>query len=583
MDASEAAVERDAHAFSPSSAMGNLTDQKDDAVRTRDRLQHLLDASRAVVEELDIEKVLRRIAEAAVALVGARYGALGVIAPDGRLERFIHIGIPSEDAAAIGQLPEGHGVLGAVIDAGEAIRLDDLSDDPRSVGFPARHPLMSGFLGVPIRVRDDVFGNLYLTNPAAGSFTAEDQELVSALAATAGIAIENARLFDETLRRQRWSTALAEVTSTLLSGSAPNVLAVVAERIASVVEAELVCLVIASDVPGELVVDTARGVGADAIQGVRLSAEGSLAGVAMSTGQIASIDTVDTDRPVDVIVANGPTIAIPLIVSGEAIGVLSVSRAVGAQRFSLADLEMASEFATQAGVAIELTRARADRERLGLVEERGRIARDLHDHVIQRLFGAGLSLQAIAAASPVFADRIAREVDTIDAAIGEIRTAIFALSRRGNGSTSVRHRLLDVVAEVTPSLMNPPRLAFSGAIDLLVTGTLADDLVAVVREGLTNVVRHAHATTTEVELIVTDDSVSVVIADDGVGIPAALTRSSGTANLATRAAKLGGTFSMASRDGGGTRLAWTAPIDALDGSGINDNARAAKNTVGGSE
>jgi signal transduction histidine kinase len=534
-------------------------------LRTQGRLRHLLEANRVVVEELDIEQVLRRIAEAAVALVDAQYGALGVVSGDGSLERFIHVGIPDDAAAVIGHLPEGHGLLGAVIDTGRPIRLEHLDDDDRSVGFPAHHPHMDSFLGVPIRVRGEVFGNLYLTNRSGGPFSTEDQELVAALAATAGIAIENARLFDETRRRQRWSAALAEVTASLLSGSASNVLAVVAERVASVIDAELVCVVVADNDDGYLRVDTARGVHADKVEGMRFAAAGTLAGAAMDSGQLAVVDSAVDEQPFSALGSLGPTVALPLLVSGEAIGVLSVARAPGAARFASSDLDMASEFATQAGVAIELTRARADRERLGLIEERGRIARDLHDHVIQRLFGSGLALQSIAAANPTLADRVETEVRAIDAAINEIRTAVFALSARSGSSTAVRHRILDVVAEVTPLLASPPRLALSGPIDLLVTGALADDLVAVVREGLTNVARHARAMVCELEIDVTDAAVRVQILDDGVGIAVTPDRSSGTANLAERAALRGGEFTVTARDDAGTQLVWSAPIDAIGG------------------
>jgi signal transduction histidine kinase len=534
-------------------------------LRTQGRLRHLLEANRVVVEELDIEQVLRRIAEAAVALVDAQYGALGVVSGDGSLERFIHVGIPDDAAAVIGHLPQGHGLLGAVIDTGQPIRLAHLDDDSRSVGFPAHHPHMDSFLGVPIRVRGEVFGNLSLTNRSGGAFSTEDQELVAALAATAGIAIENARLFDETRRRQRWSAALAEVTASLLSGSASNVLAVVAERVASVIDAELVCVVVADNEDGYLRVDTARGVQADKVEGMRFAAAGTLAGAAMDSGQLAVVDSAVDEQPFSALGSLGPTVALPLLVSGEAIGVLSVARAPGAARFASSDLDMASEFATQAGVAIELTRARADRERLGLIEERGRIARDLHDHVIQRLFGSGLALQSIAAANPPLADRVETEVRAIDAAINEIRTAVFALSARSGSSTAVRHRILDVVAEVTPLLASPPRLALSGPIDLLVTGALADDLVAVVREGLTNVARHANATVCELEIDVTDAAVRVQILDDGVGIAAKPDRSSGTANLRERAALHGGQFSVTAREASGTQVVWSAPIEAIGG------------------
>ena len=210
-----------------------------------ERLRRLLAAVPDVMAELDLDHVLERIVSAAVTLVSARWGALGVIAPDGRLERFVHVGMAPPEVAAIGHLPEGHGILGAVIDEGEPIRLAHLDEDPRSVGFPRHHPHMDAFLGVPIRIRGMVFGNLYLTNQDGGpEFSEEDQRLVASLAGVAAIAIENARLFDEQVRRERWSSALAEVTAALLSEDTVDILAVLAERVASVIDSELVCVIV---------------------------------------------------------------------------------------------------------------------------------------------------------------------------------------------------------------------------------------------------------------------------------------------------------------------------------------------------
>lgn len=530
------------------------------------RLRRLLDAVPHVVGELELAHVLERIIEAAVELVDARWGALGVIAPDGMLEQFVHVGMAPPEVLAVGHLPEGHGLLGAVIDTGEAIRLPHLSDDPRSVGFPAHHPHMDAFLGVPIRVRDRVFGNLYLTNQYGGpEFTADDQHLVASLAAIAAIAIENARLFEQQVRRERWSTALAEVTAALLSEDTVDVQAVLAERVASVIDSELVCVIVADgddDGVPMLRVDTARGLGAEEIVGRRYPAPGTLSGRAIDTGALAA--TGVDELPGESVVRSGRSaaMALPVRAGDQVLGALSVYRSADAPLFTDAERAMAADFALQAGVAIQLAQGRADRERLALVDDRARIARDLHDHVIQRLFGTGLSLQAIAARTPDAADAIAAQVDAIDAAIGEIRTAIFALASRTASGGELRHRVLDVAGDATPGLAHPPVVTFAGPVDLLVTGALADDVLAVVRECLANAARHARATRVEVSVAVDDDAVVVTVDDDGVGVPAAPRRASGTRNLDERAARRGGSFELAARSEGGTRARWTAPVAA---------------------
>ncbi len=526
------------------------------------RLRRLVEVVPDVVGALDLPVVLERIITAAVELVNARWGALGVIGPEGGLEQFVHVGMSEPEVEAIGHLPEGHGLLGAVIDSGEAIRLPHLSDDPRSTGFPRAHPEMDAFLGVPIRIRDKVFGNLYLTNQDGGpQFSFEDQQLVSTLAAFAAIAIENARLYDESVRRARWSTALAEVTSALLSEDTVDVLAVLAERVGSAMDAELVCVIVDDGVEGGeqmLRVDTARGVGAEELIGRRYPAAGTLSGRAISTGALASMEP----EPVDSVLRDGPSaaIALPVRAGDRILGALTVYRTIDSPRFTDAERQMASEFALQAGVAITLNQSRADRSRLALVEERSRIARDLHDHVIQRLFGTGLALQGLGARAPELAAELDRQVDAIDQAIGEIRTAIFALQTCRSAETSIRHRLLDVATEAASGLENPPVLTFAGPVDLLVVGSLADDVQAVVREALSNAARHAHATRVEVSVAVDDDCVTVTIDDDGVGIPATVTRASGTRNLDDRARARGGALELGARPaGGGTRVRWTAP------------------------
>jgi signal transduction histidine kinase len=547
--------------------IAELVDRAQRVLVTQGRLRALLQANRVIVQQLELEQVLRRIVEAALALVGAEFGALGVMAPDGHLEQFIHVGMAAEDAAAIGHLPEGRGLLAAVVEEGQAIRVEHIRSDPRAVGFPVHHPEMEGFLGVPVRVRDEVFGSLYLTNPSGGRFSKEDEELLAALAATAGIAIENARLFDETRDRQRWSAALAEVASALLSGETDDVLGVVADRVASVIDVDLVCVVVAADA-GELVVSTARGDGSDELVGRRYPRESTLVGIALETGQVASSPGQSAGDKFDWQPSLGPTVAIPLVAFGESLGALTISRLDPASRFTAADLDMAADFAVQASVAIELARARADRQQLELVEDRNRIARDLHDHVIQRLFGSGLALQALASAAPeAIRVGIADQVDAIDTAISEIRTAVFALTSRAAAAPTLRHRVLDVVTSATSGLTSVPRLTFSGAVDLMVEGSLSDDVVAVVREGVANVARHAGAQNVDVAITVDDEGVEIIIDDDGSGIPAGARRSSGTKNLTERAAARGGMMRLTARAGGGTRLLWTSPLGGKEAVG----------------
>jgi signal transduction histidine kinase len=523
---------------------------------TESRLRELLRASRVVVEQIELDRVLRTIVEAAVSLSGARYGALGVISPTGGLEQFIHVGIPDDLAARIGHLPEGRGILGAVIDTGAPILLDHLGQDERSSGFPAHHPPMDSFLGVPVVVRGEVFGNLYLTDKAGAPFTPEDEDLVSSLAATAGIAIDNARLLAESRRRERWSTALAEINATLLSGELDDPLAVVVETVAAAVDAELVCLV-RPDADG-LRVEVARGDGATDIQNTVVP-DGSLVRQALESGAPVVADSLPLPRGSGVL---GHTVAVPLVGDGLPLGALTISRPAGSERFTTADLEMAADFARQTSVAIAFARARSDRQQLQLVEERTRIARDLHDHVIQRLFGAGLALQSAGAlADPALAARIGEQIDAIDAAIAEIRTVVFTLQPRPVvDRPALRHRVLDVAAEASTALGWSPRLSFAGAVDLFVDDDLADDVVAVVREGLANVARHAHASAADVRVELIGGQLLVVVEDDGVGSPAQAERSSGTANLAARAAARGGTFTLVPAEPTGTRLAWSVPF-----------------------
>ncbi|MDQ1607608.1 MAG: hypothetical protein QOE16_340, partial [Microbacteriaceae bacterium] len=514
----------------------------------------------AVVSHLDLTVVLRTIVEAAVELVGAQYGALGVIAPNGSLEQFIHVGMPPRQVDDIGHLPEGHGLLGALVDDPQPIRIDRISDDSRSVGFPTGHPEMDSFLGVPIRVRDSVYGNLYLTNHADGAFTREDEQLAVAFAATAGFAIDNARLFAETEARRAWSAAAAEVTSALLSGESADALTELVESVERLSAASFVGVLTPEQDGAAVLVQVARGEGAIELDGHVRPLSGDFLAGAIESGKPRLADGLDGETLSIDGHDWGSALVVPLQVNQETRALLVVLRAAGAPAFNSFDLERIADISGQAGIVMELAAARADRQRMLLMEDRARIARDLHDHVIQQLFATGLELQSIQTTLGPggVADRLDANVGAIDAAIAQIRTVIFALSRQTAGAVTVRHRILDLADEVAPVLAHPATVAFSGPVDLVVNEALADDVIAVVREGLTNVARHAQAEHTAVNLEVADSLVTLTIKDDGIGL-GGNARRSGLKNGADRATQHGGELSIDS-DGTGTLLTWSVPI-----------------------
>ncbi|GAA2073907.1 GAF domain-containing sensor histidine kinase [Microbacterium hatanonis] len=524
------------------------------------QLRALLRANRAIVEDIDLPAVLRRVVESAVELVDAEYGALGVIGSDGSINQFIHVGMEVKTADAIGHPPAGHGLLGAVIAAADPIRLRHSADDPRAIGFPASHPPMGSFLGVPIRVRDRVFGNLYLTNARAGHFTSNDEHLTTSLAATAGVAIENAHLFAETQLRQRWAQAAAETTAAILSSETDDVIGLVATRILDLAEADLVGIVFPTDDPDMLRIGVARGVGADAFEGQLVPARGSISASVIEGRQPRLLDSFPVTRSGGVPTAGGPALAVPLIAAARTLGVLVVTREVGRTSFTVADIGMVSDFADYVSVAMELSAARAAQQRMVLLEDRGRIARDLHDHVIQELFATGLDLHQTAGSLPSgpAVARIARAVDNLDLSISHIRTVIFALNAREEETVSVRHRILDLAHELAPLLARTPNISFAGPVDLLITGHLADDVLAVAREALTNIARHAHANSTILQLTAADGQILLEVRDDGHGFTDK-GRRSGLANLEQRAENRSGTFTVISVPGD-TRVRWMVPF-----------------------
>lgn len=537
---------------------------------SQSRLHGLLRANRAVIGDLSLSTVLRRIVEAACELVHAPYGALGVISPDGvGLEEFIHVGMDPDVLATMGHLPEGKGLLGALIDDPRPIRLRDIRDDIRSVGFPDGHPPMRGFLGVPVRVRDEVFGNLYLASLSEGEFSAEDEELVAALAATAGIAIEKARLYEESRRRQVWLQASAEVTRTLLTSAGDDALRGIAASVAALASADLVAVVLPAGHAQELVVPVAVGRAAEPLEGSRYPMAGTFSELVLESGQpivIADASAAPGDGGRSLVLnrvaAVGPAMVLPLAGTEGVRGILIVGRLKGRREFDDADVDMATNFTHHASVALELADARREAQRMALFEDRTRIARDLHDHVIQQLFASGMVLQGVAGTldESGATERIASVVDTIDEAIHQIRTSIFQLRPQSLLGGGLRAQVLAVVRDVTPSLGHDPRVHFSGPVDAVGEDALAEDVTAVVREALTNVVKHARAQHVDIAIAVEGSVLCLTIEDDGAGLGES-PRSSGLDNLQRRAAERSGSLDIATgASGAGTRLSWRVPL-----------------------
>lgn len=546
--------------------LAQLVDRAHEVMAAQGRLRGLLRASQTVTRDLALPVVLRRIVEAAKELVGARYAALGVVSPGDGLVEFVHSGMPADAVQRIGHLPQGKGLLGALIDDPRPIRLRRIADDPRSSGFPPGHPPMGSFLGVPIRGRDEVFGNLYLAESVRGEFSAEDEELVKALAATAAVAVQNARLYESAQVRGEWLQAVAAITRQVLASdpdSADLPLRLIAEASLRTARADLVAVVLPAG-DADLRVEVAVGTSADRLPGTLLPLTGSLSGQVFSTGSPVCQALSDPETAIIAQVAAlelGPVLAVPLLGLTEVRGVLWAGRRRGLPAFGPEELDMAAGFANQAALAIELAEARAEQQRVAMLDERDRIAADLHDHVIQRLFAAGLGLQSTAAAlgPGSAADRILAAVDELDGTIRQIRTSIFQLQQvRQRTLSGLRTRLLDVVTELTAVLGFAPALRMSGLLDSL-PDDLGNDVVAVLRESLTNVARHARAGSVEVDVAAADDELTVDVRDDGVG-PGSPGRRSGLRNLQRRAEHHGGGFDLRSRQPAGTWLHWSVPL-----------------------
>jgi signal transduction histidine kinase len=561
--------------------LAELQGRLEAVLATRDRMRGLLEAVIAISSGLDLESTLRRITETAIELVDATYGALGVIGNDGQLAEFIPVGLVEEEIGRIDHWPLGRGLLGLLIKDPRPLRLANISEHAESSGFPAGHPAMQSFLGVPVRVRNEVFGNLYLTNKrGGGEFTEDDEAVLLALGAAAGVAVENARLYQAARSSQRWMQASAEVTTALLSGTEPGeVLARITSQARDLSDADIAVLALPDEEARGLTVAYADGDGAQAVRGLVLPTGQSLSGQVLATGDpVTSADFAGDERASTAMRAAmsqvGPAVIFPLGAPGSRRGVLTIGRRHGRAPFPQAQASFAAAFAAQAGVALELAASRAEAERLSVYEDRDRIARDLHDLVIQRLYATGMSLQGTMPmiSRPEVADRVTRAVDDMDQTIKEIRGAIFALQARDAGSQpDPRTGIVRLVEEMTEVLGFAPSLRLGAGLRTLNSEELAEQALVVLREALSNVARHAGASRADVTVDVDQDGIlSVIVADNGTGLPPE-GRRSGLRNLADRAGKLGGELRLSPAEPAaprpGTRLEWRVPTGVAPASG----------------
>ncbi|WP_328888128.1 sensor histidine kinase [Streptomyces sp. NBC_00316] len=539
------------------------------------RVPQLLEAMRSVGTGLELHSTLDRICDTAAELADARYAAIGVVDEEGAgLSDFLTHGVPKEVEDEIGHRPSGQrGLLGALIHDPAPVRLADLTADPRFEGFPAGHPPMRTFLGVPIRVQGEIFGNLYLAEKDGGAeFTDYDLHMVRVLATEAGIAIGNARLYEAARQRERWIDGSVAVTTALLSGGdADDALAVVAEQARHLADSAAGIVLLPAEEGGlEIVAVSADSPSASL--GVIIGPESPVVAELLD-GEAVFMDDLATDSRMVIRPAHpyGPSMFLPLHSGGRVLGALATPRARGDRPFTKTERTLATQFASQAALALMMAEAQRDRERLAVYEDRDRIARDLHDLVIQRLFATGMLLESAQRRSDVPEVRtgVGRAVDELDVTIQEIRTAIFALQPEpAEAPSGLRTRVLREINMAAVPLGFKPSHRFLGPVDSLVGELTGKNLIAALREALSNAFRHAEASLIDVVVDATAalpdgrDAVRLSVADDGVGIPEG-SRRSGLRNLARRAESLGGSSWFGpgiGEGGGGTTVVWEAPL-----------------------
>ncbi|HLE99902.1 MAG TPA: GAF domain-containing protein [Gaiellaceae bacterium] len=554
--------------------MGLRADQHEETGERTDRLRVLVDAGIALSSELSLDALLQKIVDTAAQLTGARYAALGVVDPSGsRLERFLTSGIDPETRAAIGDPPHGRGVLGALIRRAEPLRLHRIADHPDSVGFPPNHPPMHTFLGVPILLRDRVYGDLYLAEKeGAKDFTQEDEELTRLLAAQAAVAVENARLYASSTRWLQQLESLHEIGNALASElELEPLLAIVAGRLRELIDARIV-LIAVPDTDEALRVAAAEGEGARSLLGTRLALHGSKVGRILERGRSERVDSLVDDLEVDRQTARSlgvsTAIYVPLVVQGSAIGVIAAHDKAGDDpRFGDEDVRLAESLAQRAAIGVDLSQ-RVSRDAVRRVVEaqeleRARLARELHDETGQALTSILLGLKALEQSidSEEGRDAASGVRDIVVSTLREVRRLAVEL----RPATLDDFGLAPALERLADTYRQPGSLEIDLAVRLVeerLPGEIETTLYRLVQEALTNISKHARAGRVSILLLRKEDAVTVVIEDDGEGFDLGAVRLDGLglAGMRERLALVGGRLRIEAAPGRGTTIAAEVPV-----------------------
>lgn len=545
--------------------------------------ERLLDAALDLTSQLDLPDVLQDFVGAAARLTGARYAALGVLDHTGKTVVFVHHGVSHETERMLQHPPRGSGVL-AEIPADGAIVLDDLTTHPSFGGWPAGHPPMHSFLGMPLRINEQIFGRLYLAEKAGG-FTDADVREVGLLAKAAGVAIANSRIYGQSRARERWLAVSQRITTTLLEGTdEEEALQMIAHEVREVADAET-CLIVLPSIGDAWACEIADGRLASSLIGLEFPHDGRALTV-LREGVGVIVDSLAHANPMRVpeLRVFGPAMYAPMMVRGTGLGVIVLLRDEGRPEFESSDLTMAEGLAKQAALGLELAAARHAEDVAALLAERQRIGRDLHDLAIQQLFATGMQLHGAKArlteqghgdlvtlleTALTSVDESVRQIRAIVHSLRETDEAIYLVERLRReasiGRTALGFAPSLIIRVDDHAVGSDPTDPFADEVDIRVDPDIADDVVAVVREGLSNAARHAHASSVQVRIDVrgrgSSGRVQIEVEDDGIGVDSAEARRSGLGNLAARARRHQGTFAMRRSEGGlGSLLAWQVPL-----------------------
>ena len=549
------------------------------------RLEALVEAGITLAAESHLDTLLSRIAELARRIVQAAYGAVGVIGPSGELVRFVYSGIDEETARQIGSLPTGVGVLGVVLEQTHPLRLKEISEHPRSSGFPDHHPVMHSFLGAPIVVRGRVFGRLYLSEKEGGAeFSEGDEGIAMMLAAQAGVAIENIFLYDEVqarseeLRRRLAQLASFELVARMLlteSSSTADVLEFASEQARYLTGGTRATLMLLDEATGEMLIRHAvGGTGAADLVGVRLAPGTSKSHSVMRRGEAELVPDLASDAETNESVLQllgdpSDGVFAPLLVRDRPIGALAVYGSSEGRPFTPDDLSALQILANQAAIALENDRLTSLLRNLAVLEERERISKELHDGVIQSIYSVGLSLQGALSLIRAHPDRgehrIEEAINELDNVVRDVRNYIFELRPRLVEHHGLEAAIVELVRELEVNTTAHATVELAPRAGEALAEHQEAHLIQVVREVLSNIARHAQPSEVWVRVEQADGFFTLIVDDDGLGFdPAKVVRGHGLNNMQARVDALGGVLEILPRSTGGTRHNVRIPLPTGD-------------------